>query len=101
MAVFYFILIVAYVILFVVLMKMIRLAYIQVYEQVKCKVFLLFSLFICIMIFRWIIYLCLQFAWVKIITIEKLSGEIPFYISEILLSTMFIYFLTKVYDQEE
>lgn len=53
------------------------------------------------MIFRWIIYLLLQFDLVKEIKQESLSGEIPFYISEILLSTMFIYFLTKVYDQEE
>lgn len=93
--------IIAYVFLFFILMSMIKMAYPQIYQLNKCKVVLLFCGVLLIMSFRWIIYLCLQFSWIEIIQIEKPSGEIPFYVSELAISSCFIGFLTKVYDQPE
>ena len=51
------------------------------------------------MTFRYVIYLCLQFSWISVLKIENLTGEIPFYVSELAASSCFIGFLTKVYDQ--
>ena len=51
--------IIAYICLFVILMTMIKIAYPQVYEKVKCKVILLFVGITFILAFRWFVYLCL------------------------------------------
>ena len=67
--------------------------------MVKLKVTLLFTGLILIMAFRWFIYLCLQFSWIGL-HMERVISEIPFYVSEIVISFGYIYFLTKVYDQK-
>lgn len=82
-------------------MSMIKMAYPQIYQLNKCKVFFLFCGVLLIMSFRWVIYLCLQFSWIELLKIENLTGEIPFYVSELAISSCFIGFLTKVYDQPE
>lgn len=96
---FYLQIIIAYICLFVVLMRMIKIAYAQVYEKVKCKVILLFVCITLILAFRWFIYLCLQFSWMQL-RIENLLSEIPFYVSELAISTCYIIFLAKMYDRE-
>lgn len=96
----YLAIVVAYLCLFVLLMAMIKRSYKQVYEQVKCKVILLFSGLIFVMAFRWFYYLCLQFNWIGF-NLEDLLNEVPFYVSELLISTAYIVFLSKVYDSSE
>lgn len=96
----YLAIVVAYLCLFVLLMAMIKRSYKQVYEQVKCKVILLFSGLIFVMTFRWFYYLCLQFNWIGF-NLEDLLNEVPFYVSELLISTAYIVFLSKVYDSSE
>lgn len=90
---------VAYIGLFIVLMAMIKVAYGQVYERVKLKVSLLFTCLVLIMAFRWFIYLCLQFSWIGF-DLENVISEIPFYVSELLITSGYIFFLTKVYDSK-
>ena len=92
--------IIAYLCLFIILMAMIKMTYSEVYQQVKWKVILLFSGLILVMAFRWFYYLCLQFSWIGF-DLENLVSEVPFYVSEILISSAYIVFLSKVYDASD
>jgi hypothetical protein len=52
------------------------------------------------MAFRWFIYMCCQFSWIGF-ELENLLSEVPFYISELAISSCYIFFLTKAYDVED
>jgi hypothetical protein len=96
----YLFIVLAFLCLFIILMAIVKIAYPTVYDQVKCKVILLFSGLIFVMAFRWFYYLCLQFSWIGF-NLENLISEVPFYVSEILISSAFIVFLLKVYDSSD
>ena len=66
------------------------------------KSLVIFSIFLTIVIFRYIYYLCLSFVKVKIewIDIREVHSEIPFYISEVAISLCFMYFLVSLYAKQ-
>lgn len=65
----------------------------------KVKVRLLFTGLILLMAFRWFIYMACEFEWFGF-SLKDIISLVPFYISELAISSCYVVFLTKVYDTE-
>lgn len=50
---------------------------------------------------RYAIYLSLQFSYFQFFDISTLRAYVPFYISELIISVAYIFFLIKVYKNKE
>jgi hypothetical protein len=73
--------------------------YSQFYEEIKCKLTLLFSSFIVFLIFRFWIYIDMKYFHLIDENISS-STEVPFYISEILITLTISYVLYSVSKME-
>ena len=89
---------IAYIPLFFVLMFRLKKAYPDTFRKERVKVDVLFSIGMIIFILRLFIYFCLQYADFEFLNIEKLSSEIPFYVSELIIAFSFMFFMIKVHS---
>lgn len=97
MSVVYGLLIIMYIPLFTTVMERLRIVFPGLYNSMKTQVTVVFVGFMILMFFRYSVYLCLQFAHFTWLNITKLSAEIPFYISELIIAFSYSWFLIKVF----
>jgi hypothetical protein len=90
-----------YIPLFWTVMERLRVAFPVVHAQIKSKVNIAFTFLIVLLFIRYAIYLSLQFANIKFFDISELRAYVPFYISELIISVAYIFFLIKVYKNKE
>jgi hypothetical protein len=76
--------------------------YSQFYEEIKCKLIVLFSAFIVFLLFRFWVYCDMKF-WHFFDIDNEISNasEIPFYVSEILITLTISYILYSVSKMEK
>lgn len=101
LSVVYGVTILIYIPLFWVVMERLRVAFPVVHAQLKSKVNIAFAFLIVLLFVRYAIYLSLQFAHFKLFNISALRDYVPFYISELIISVAYIFFLIKVYKNKE
>ena len=90
----------AFIPLFIVVMALLSRQFNSLYLDIRVKVFVIFIVFLAVVIFRFICYLCLSFAHIQWLTVESVQSEIPFYISEISIALCFMYFLISLYTRQ-
>ena len=78
-------------------MERLRVSFPQLYSSVQCRVTTVFVFFEVLMLFRFGVYICLQFANISFFEITELRSEIPFYVSELIISVAYILFLVGVF----
>ena len=57
-------------------------------------------IFLGVVIFRFLYYLCLSFEAIDWMVVTKEQSEVPFYISEIAIALCFMYFLVSLYARQ-
>ena len=92
---------VMYIPLFITVMNRLSAMFPQVYSQVKTKGYLaFFSLWILLLI-RLAIYCSLELQGFNIFNVSNVRTYIPFYLSELIISIIYIVFLIRVYKNVE
>lgn len=87
----------AFIPLFLVVIKELKYAFPDLYEERKCRLSMMFLFFIVITLFRLAAYLCIQFETFQWLSIEDPRDEVPFYISELLLCVGYSILLIKAF----
>lgn len=89
----YLVIMLIYIPLFITVMQRLKIAFPNLHSTLNTKVTVVFVIYMFIMSFRYAVYLCLQFANLTWLDITKLDAEIPFYLSELLISIFYSWFL--------
>jgi hypothetical protein len=87
--------------LFFIMMRRLKLAYEDFYDQIIATVVVVFCGYESIIIFRYICYLNLQWKSFHFLNPQGTHAEIPFYISELIVAVFYIYGLNRVYNNTE
>ena len=97
----YFVAIMIYIPLFITVMKRLKLAYPEVHNSIRCQVNLGFACMMTLLLVRFVIYLSIEVNQFELFDISELRNYIPFYISEIIISVAYIFFLIRVHKNRE
>ena len=81
--------ILAFIPLFIVVMGLLNRQFTSLFLEIRVKVFLIFTAFLAVIIFRYLCYICLQFEYISFLKVEHVQSLFPFYISEILIALHF------------
>ena len=100
LAVSYGINIFAFIPLFIVVMTLLNRQFRSLFVEIRLKVMIIFMIFLGVIIFRFLYYLCLSFEAIDWIDVRREEAEIPFYISEIAIALCFMYFLVSLYTRQ-
>ena len=73
----------------------------DLYQKVRYKAIIFGSIFIGVLIFRYLVYIVLQFTDTRWLKVESTKGEIPFYISEIFVSLCYLKFMVSLYQKNK
>ena len=91
----------AFVALFVYFILLLRRSFVDMYSRMKIKMFLFFAAFLLVMTFRYFVYNLIQFTEVTWLSVETLQGEIPLYISEILIALCYMIIMATGYRKQK
>ena len=91
----------AFVALFVYFILLLRRSFVDMYSRMKVKMFLFFAVSMLVMTFRYFVYNLIQFTEVTWLSVETLQGEIPLYISEILIALCYMMIMVTGYRQQK
>ena len=90
----------AFIPLFIVVMTLLNRQFKSLFVEIRFKVIIIFMVFLIVLIFRFLYYICLSFEAIDWIDVKKEAAEIPFYFSEILIALCFMYFLVNLYTRQ-
>lgn len=93
----YGVLMLAFIPLFTAFMQLLKRSFESVYDRMKVRSSIAFTAFMLVLIFRYIVYSFISFATVKWRFIENLRGEIPLYISEILIALCYLKMIVSLH----
>ena len=96
-SIFYTIICLVFIPVFIVFMVNLKKTFISLYESVCFKVLVAFSIYMVLIVFRLVIYLIINWIPLQIFDVRNTRCEIPFYVSEILISLFYILGLLRVY----
>mmetsp|Transcript_7494 Transcript_7494/g.10629 ORF Transcript_7494/g.10629 Transcript_7494/m.10629 type:complete len:140 (-) Transcript_7494:1351-1770(-) len=97
----YGVLLLAFVPLFVGFIRMLKHSFTQVYEKMKVRSSVAFTAFMIVLLFRYAAYVLIQFTTVEWAYVETLRGEIPLYISEIIIALSYLKIIVSLYEQQK
>ena len=98
MALEYGVLLLAFIPLFVAFMQLLKRSFEDVYNGMKVRSAIAFTAFMIVLIFRMTVYSMIQFSTVKWVYAENIKGEIPLYISEILIALCYLKMIVSLHQ---
>lgn len=101
MAVAYGVTIVIFVPLFISFENLLKRSFEPMYRRMKLKIYLTFVGFMSILTFRYLVYNLIQFSSVAWLDVETLRGEIPLYISEVLIALCYMRIMVSTYQDQK
>ena len=97
----YGVLLLAFIPLFVAFMQLLKRSFEDVYNGMKVRSSIAFTAFMLVLIFRLTVYCLIQFSTVKWVYAENVKGEIPLYISEILIALCYLKMIVSLHQQQK
>ena len=97
----YMVTIIIFIPLFVVVMILLMRNFNELFTKVKMRASIFGTIFILVLIFRFLVYLILQFTVNTWLSVETIKGEIPFYVSEIFVSLCYMVFMISLYQKNK
>ena len=87
--------------LFIIFIRLLKLSFNDMYQRMKCKLYIAFTVFMIVLGFRFAAYNLIQFSNVSWISVETLRGEIPLYISEIFIAICYLKIMVSLYRKQK
>ena len=94
----YGVIIVAFIPLFVAFIRMLKRSFRSVYQKMKVRSSVAFTIFMIVLLFRYVVYNIIQFTQTDWAYAETLRGEIPLYISEIIITLCYLKIIVSLYE---
>ena len=101
MALEYCVLLLAFVPLFVIFLSVLKRGFVDVYERMKLRSSIAFTLFMIVMGLRLATYTFVQFSRHSRTFMETMRGEIPIYLTEILIALCYLKIIVSLYAQHK
>ena len=101
MSTFYSLIFLAFFPLFIVFIRVLKRAFIEVYFRMRLRLYITFAAFMCCTGFRLGAYILIQFSALSWLSVETVRGEIPLYISEIFIALCFMKIMVSQYRKEK
>lgn len=101
MATAYGIILFAFAPLFVAFVSMLKRNFTDMYARMKVKIYVSFLAFMVVMGFRFTVYVLLQFSHLAWLHVESIDGEIPLYISEILIALCYLKIMVSLAQKQK
>ena len=87
--------------LFIVVLSTLKRNFNAFYLKMRFKIFLFIACFMVLLIFRLVFYSFLEFDTTQWQCLETIQGEIPLYISEILIALCYMFFMLYLYSKQK
>ena len=100
MAVAYGLIFVAFAPLFILFVRLLKRSFREMYLRMRVKLYVSFLAFMILMGFRFAVYVLLQFSHVAWLNVESLDGEIPLYVSEILITLCYLKIMVSLSNKQ-
>ena len=81
---------VAFAPLFIAFVLLLKRNFVEMYDRMKLKLYVSFMAFMLVMGFRFTVYVLLQFSHFAWLNVESMRGEIPLYVSEIVITLCYL-----------
>ena len=94
----YALIILAFVPLFIAFIRMLKRSFSSVYNKMVVRSSIAFACFMLVLIFRYVVYSLIQFTNVEWAYVETLRGEVPLYVSEIIIALSYLKIIVSLYD---
>ena len=101
MAFAYGVIFIAFAPLFIVFVLLLKRNFVDMYNRMKVKLYISFIAFMAVMGFRFFVYTLIEFSHLAWLNVETLRGEIPLYVSEIIIALCYLKIMVSLAGKQK